>query len=211
MLNLLKFNLKQLFISRGIFLNQVLVSIIVILGITIASSADEIKTFAKIIFIIIPQILFSLQSDYFFKKDYERGILEFQLITYENYQIFFAKILSMVFMSILVITTILSLCYISYDIELEFFANIFLGSVPLILSTNLIISISSAANIYFEDKGNIVSAAIFPFNLPSFVLYGLFAKSFEPQLLYISLGLVLILLPVSYFLVSSLFKEIYNS
>jgi ABC-type transport system involved in cytochrome c biogenesis permease component len=211
MLNLLIFNLKQHFIFRNVFLSQTLLAIIVIIGITLASSPEEIKQNAKIIFIIIPQIIFCLQSDYYFRKDFDRGILEFSLTTYENYQIYFSKIISMFILSLATNMIILSVCYLCFNLDVIFFKKVFLGAIPFIAANNLINSVGSAINIYFQDKGNLISSITLPFHLPSFVLFGLYVNNFSINLLFILSGLVLILIPVSYFLTCSLLREIYNS
>jgi hypothetical protein len=98
-----------------------------------------------------------------------------------------------------------------FNTDISFMVQVIIASIPVCIIASMMVMLIGIIRIYFDRNRNILSALIFPFLIPAFILYGLYFESSDNTYLYLLLGISLILMPLIVYLVSILLKELYNS
>lgn len=208
MTNLLKFNLKQLLISRGMLKILILSSVILITALSMMNNREYVEKILPSLIILIPIITLNCFIDQIFKLDYEKGILDFFMITQDIYKIIISKFISIFFIAYLVVIITSLFAALIYNLNIKLILNIILGSFPVMVCSSILYLNLSIINVYFENRSNLISSIIIPFIFPALIVFGLFIESGHFNYLYILFGLGFIIFPVCFYLSKVLLNEL---
>lgn len=210
MSNLLKFYYKQ-FRSIGIYNSLILSTLMPILIFFFLSNKSIIQEHGLILIIVINIISNIGLIDKIFKYDFETGILEHVLVSYEVGKVVLAKFIHFSLISILSISINIISLILLFDINIIEFTEFITPIIILFLILNLNLVLIGAIRVYFDKNGTLLASLILPFMISPVILCGSYIETSQKFFIYLLLGTLLILFPIIFAFTVFLIKEIYNN
>ena len=123
-----------------------------------------------------------------------------------------AKFLSLVMTAIISSTLPLPIIALVYNNNTELYtlATIFIAQSLLIVNVSALAILISCVQGYFKNNTNFLIPSIIPFMIPSIIVNGIIVSEANLQYIMLSLGICLVMVPITIIFSSYLVKNVYN-
>ena len=209
MYNLLKNQLKSFFFYKGVASSIIFSNLVTMISLVMIHKDIDIK-FLPTLLIVLPILALANQVSQVFSEDYISGRLEFVLVTHEVEVIVSTKVLGCFIVAYFSVILNNLCAYLFFNVDKWLIFNVLIASIPVVIIVSSIVVLIGSMQLYFDRNSNILTGVIFPFLIPSFILYGLYFDSLNPVYLYLLLGLGLIYISINSYLSNSLLRDLYN-
>lgn len=211
MIKFFNFMMKKHFFHSGFLKLNFFITITSSLAFIIMNDASkEEYVISSFLLLIVLATLSSMIEEVFY-KDYYKGSLDFYWVCYEIDVIIFIKFMVFFLFSLFSVILTSVIVYTSLSFEFNDILKIILASIPALMTGAALVIMLGTISVYFENKSNMLSALILPFNIPNLILFSIYMKTNIVGYLYISYGFALIIVPMIYFLSYKLLKDLYNN
>jgi len=207
--NLLKNQLKSFFFYKGVASSIIFSNLVTMISLVMIHKDIDIK-FLPTLLIVLPILALANQVSQVFSEDYISGRLEFVLVTHEVEVIVSTKVLGCFIVAYFSVILNNLCAYLFFNVDKWLIFNVLIASIPVVIIVSSIVVLIGSMQLYFDRNSNILTGVIFPFLIPSFILYGLYFDSLNPVYLYLLLGLGLIYISINSYLSNSLLRDLYN-
>lgn len=188
-------------------------SLMAIFAMSMITSPHNLSYFGLLITLIIYVLTTLNITTTNIKRDLEDGSLEGLLLTINVYSIVIVKIMSLFIAVIIPFMISVPIISIIYNISWWELTTFTISSLLLFLQIASVVTLISAVQSYFFYNSHFAAITTIPLIIPGLIITGLIIES-SYDVLYlelITLGITLIILPISIILCTFLINNIYNN